>query len=418
MSEGSTDAVRSSLLGLISLVICSCVPATPEPAGAPAELTEEIERYEAAKRAVLANMVESGLPRGERERADARRLAEGMVTLSGRILAADPEVPEFVSMEDGRTRSGLANPDNDHLLARVRGDRVYRIRGARGSIADLTLQTFRIFAGSSQGVDDVALAQLDVAADGSFEVTVSPVRAPGNWLRSDAQTHWVLIRRTYDDWNARAGAFSIERIDAKSRAATPLSRAEKLRQASENLEVSSRFWPGLTRSVLEQSTPNRVMPPRRGVGNLADQWTSMSLFSLSDDEALVVTVSSSSAAYQGLQVGSVFFDYFDPYRQVSLSRAQSHPSSDGLLRYVVSARDPGVPNWIDTTGHERGFLLLRWQGLRKLDPADFPTGKVIPLESLFAVLPPDVPRIDAAARRVHLDARAAQLDRRRKGARE
>ena len=33
---------------------------------------------------------------------------------------------------------------------------------------------------------------------------------------------------------------------------------------------------------------------------------------------------------------------------------------DGVFRVVVAHRDPGVPNWLDTTGHAEGFLTPRW----------------------------------------------------------
>ena len=35
-------------------------------------------------------------------------------------------------------------------------------------------------------------------------------------------------------------------------------------------------------------------------------------------------------------------------------------SPDGVVRLVVAHRDPGVPNWLDTTGHAEGFLTPRW----------------------------------------------------------
>ena len=33
---------------------------------------------------------------------------------------------------------------------------------------------------------------------------------------------------------------------------------------------------------------------------------------------------------------------------------------DGSVRIVVAQEDPGVGNWIDTVGHERGTMGLRW----------------------------------------------------------
>jgi hypothetical protein len=43
-------------------------------------------------------------------------------------------------------------------------------------------------------------------------------------------------------------------------------------------------------------------------------------------------------------------------RRSSLNSAQMELGADGSFRIVIAARDPGVPNWIDTGGHRRGTM--------------------------------------------------------------
>jgi hypothetical protein len=46
---------------------------------------------------------------------------------------------------------------------------------------------------------------------------------------------------------------------------------------------------------------------------------------------------------------------------------------------VIAHRDPGVPNWLDTTGHPEGFMAPRWAYFEKPPPEIWPTisaGKV------------------------------------------
>ena len=33
---------------------------------------------------------------------------------------------------------------------------------------------------------------------------------------------------------------------------------------------------------------------------------------------------------------------------------------DGSVRLIVAHEDPGVGNWLDTAGHRRGTMCLRW----------------------------------------------------------
>ena len=60
---------------------------------------------------------------------------------------------------------------------------------------------------------------------------------------------------------------------------------------------------------------------------------------------------------------------------------------DGVRRYVVAHRDPGVANWIDTTGLPEGFLSLRWTYSER--PAALPTTRVVKLrfDEIRAQLP-------------------------------
>jgi hypothetical protein len=55
---------------------------------------------------------------------------------------------------------------------------------------------------------------------------------------------------------------------------------------------------------------------------------------------------------------------------------------------VISERDPGVANWLECTGHRRGYIQLRWQRLaRDLGPADGPRAEVVKVAELEQRLP-------------------------------
>jgi len=63
---------------------------------------------------------------------------------------------------------------------------------------------------------------------------------------------------------------------------------------------------------------------------------------------------------------------------------------DGALRVVVANSDPGVQNWLDTTGYHRGVLELREIG--SAGPPTITT-QVVPLSSVLAHLPADTVRV-------------------------
>ena len=92
---------------------------------------------------------------------------------------------------------------------------------------------------------------------------------------------------------------------------------------------------------------------------------------------MIVTVPVSECAYQAIQIGSRWYISTDyEHHQTSLTKAQSHADPDGKFRYVVSERNPGIANWLETCGHPQGVMMLRWQRVsRDLTEADGPDGR-------------------------------------------
>jgi hypothetical protein len=81
----------------------------------------------------------------------------------------------------------------------------------------------------------------------------------------------------------------------------------------------------------------------------------------------------------------VSLDYIN--HQTSLTADQARIDPDGLLRFVVGERDPGVANWLECTGHRRGYVQIRWQRLtRDLGPGDGPRAEVVKFADLPATL--------------------------------
>jgi len=131
-------------------------------------------------------------------------------------------------------------------------------------------------------------------------------------------------------------------------------------------------------------------------------------YQLAEDQAMVITVPVSDAPYQGIQLGSMWYISLDySNHQTSLTVPQARIDPDGMIRYVVSERDPGVANWLERTGHDRGYVQLRWQRLsHALTGADGPRVEVVAVDDL----PKQVPyyeRIGRAAWQERIAARQA-----------
>jgi hypothetical protein len=81
-----------------------------------------------------------------------------------------------------------------------------------------------------------------------------------------------------------------------------------------------------------------------------------------EGEALVLEFEPAPVPYWGFLVMNFWMESLEwRDRRVSLNSFQAAREADGrTLRIVVAARDPGHPNWIDSSGHGEGLMSLRW----------------------------------------------------------
>ena len=84
-------------------------------------------------------------------------------------------------------------------------------------------------------------------------------------------------------------------------------------------------------------------------------------FALGADEALVVRGTSPPCRFWNLCLWNNFLHTYD-YRSghVTINGLQVQYEPDGSWEIVVSDRDPGRPNWVQTQGHTEGLLWFRW----------------------------------------------------------
>lgn len=336
---------------------------------------------------------------------DDRDLAEGLDYLAGLVRVAlagawtsDPADPSFARPSTQWSKMGLDNPDTLYFAATISGEAEYVVTGTRGTSADLV---FQVLAGTHSGSTSPAshLAfddrEIPLAEDGSFELRFGPPRAdsgPGCFgLASDARR--LLVRQTFSDWTTeRPGMLRIQRADRIGAPARPLTLDtvdERYRRAASMLTGYLRTFLDFVQLFYLDQPVNTMYAPKITPGGLSNQYSSAGHYDLAPDEVLVITVPASGMAYQGMQLGTPWYvslDYLN--HQTSLTADQARIDPDGRIRFVVSHRDPGLTNWLETTGHRTGYLQVRWQRVtRTLSPEDGPTTEVMSYDDLPVRLP-------------------------------
>ena len=327
---------------------------------------------------------------------------EGYDYLAGRIRMAmqmafdyDLDRPLFVNPTHQFSRQGLDNPDAIYFNAFLREGVEYVVRGRRGTSADLSFQVM----GGAYTADSAATSlmafddrELDVRPDGSFEFTYTA--EPG--------AKSMIVREVFNDWDTEErGTLTIERADRLGQPARELTRdllAKKYDVAARSLVGSIQTWFAFPQFFQYKEPVNTLTAPQPTPGGLASQRSSIGHYELEDDQALVITVPRcEDCSYQGAQVGSDWYASTDyETHQTSLTKAQAVTDPDGKMRFVVSEQNPGIANWLETTGHRTGALMLRWQRLERdlTQEADGPTVEVVPFADVRAHLPHHAPVTD------------------------
>ncbi len=332
-------------------------------------------------------------------------LVEGYDYLAGTIRAAlssawsfERDFPYFVRSATPYTKVGLDNPDTLYFSARIRDDAEYVVTGRRGTTADLS---FQILNGdySPADVPDSLSAfddrDIDIAPDGTFELRFGPARAEAgkNYFALGPRASMLLVREVFSDWSSeRTGSIRIQRVD-RIGAAPPVATKELV---ARRWEVAGKTMVQQLKTFLAfpewfylKLAVNTMTEPRLTPGGLATQYSSAGHYELGDDQALIVTVPVSDAPYQGFQLGNMWYLSMDFINhQTSLTVDQARHDEDGKIRFVISERNPGVANWLECTGHRRGYLQIRWQRTaREFTAADGPDVEVVPFDELADRLP-------------------------------
>ena len=343
-----------------------------------------------------------------------RQLARNIsLALQFALENRNPEFPELLHYFDPIRKQGGDNTDALYLGSPVNGSDTYHVRGHRGSAAYFAITVLEDgdtpWGGQVVGtlIDD----QLEVAADGTFELVISPREHPGNWIRSTPETYRVTFRQFFADWeNEEPMVATIERTGA-AMPPEPLTaqRLEAgLRGAAHWVRWSVEYWADMLDKW--QLRPNEFISYGELESNRIDFTPGgaplISYWKLPPDEVMLIRVTPPVASYWAVEFGSYWWETMDyRYRLCSLNQHHAQLERDGSLLVVVSHLDPGLPNWLDPSGHDEGYVTFRWIGAEDYPR---PTVEQFAASELEAKLPD-------AVRRVSPEERLEQLRGRRRG---
>ena len=400
-------------------------PAAPLASGAVPGWTDFLDGLRDLPDRILAR-----LPAEQRNdpqiRQEAGRLAlSAVVAATIDALASDPDHPVFLPQINNYITTGQPNADTNYRATKITPGGVYRLRGRHGSMNQARIAEVgprpkqvegTVNLGKPRPVHD--LNTLKVDAEGHYDVILSPSRPEdytGDWWQLDPTTNMLLVRMVGSEWGKEVEpTLSIERLDIP--AARPRPAAAMLEANLRSIPASADFIAPLLVDRPQKLRAEGYVNKLKDVdfsqmGGLAGQAYYEGVYELKDDEALIVeTQLPQSCAYRSLILTNEIYETTDWYNNhSSLNGAQAPADKDGVLRIVVSARDPGVPNWLDTAGYPTGVIQGRWM---ECTSKPIPTVRKIALADVRKSLPATTPTISPQERDKQIRDRRAALQQR------
>lgn len=298
------------------------------------------------------------------------------------------EAPEFLQPVGSTIKMGMDNPDNVYMSARVNGNFTYKISGKRNTVHFLGFGSQAGGYGSSGSLDTTGsfdASNMALDENGCFEIIASKDPQPGNWLPMTAATNMIQARQSYGDRSKEVlPELKIERIDGESSVPdfNPLIVDKALQGTVAFVRGTATLFSSWAENCKEHKNELPRFDPEIAYAAGGDPKIAYyhSYFELADDEALVVDLLPPECEYWNFQLANYWLESLDyRYYQIHLNQHTATYNEDGSVRVVICKSDPGVPNWLNTTGHNAGTMCVRWLGAKE-HPT--PAAKVIKLSEI------------------------------------
>jgi hypothetical protein len=330
-----------------------------------------------------------GSPLDPFDRAEGFRYLSRLarVALESYLEFADPLFPVLRRPAHETVKIGADNPDNHYQSAAISGAHEYRLRGVRNTVHYLGFGTYAGGYGASgrRGQTGyVDARELKIGPDGRFALTLS-CRRPADgadWLPMEPDTSSLIVRQTFQDRaRERIADLTLERIGARGAPAplTPAFLDHGLQAAAAYVHGTASLFAdwaeGFARrpNELPRFDPD-VAAAAHGDPNIVYYH---GYWELAPEQALLIELSPPRCEYWNFQLNNHWMESLDyRWHRIAVNHHGAVARPDGSVRLVVAAEDPGDPNWLDTAGHRRGTMCLRWVGA---ETHPDPRTRVVPL---------------------------------------
>lgn len=329
--------------------------------------------------------------RTEQEANEGMRWLLRVISMATEVAAdTNPRLPHFQRMDTLTRKVGGDNPDAEYEFAQIDGQFDYKITG---NLGDVRYLGFTINAGQGmtprRQVGYISDQMLDLDSESNFTILLAKEKPdqPGNWIQIPEDASGVLVREYIADRaNETLPTLNIAILGEEPEFAPPtdVEIANSIVAANYAfLKLTTLHRAVLPELLEEHNGFIRVTSERLGGAiSGADNLYMIGSYQIEDDEALIVTVTPPPARYWNLTLENRWHEIGDYlHRPTSLTLEGVEFEPDGSVEFLIAHENPGHPNWLDTSGHNFGFMTFRWVDGERMD-VTMPKTRLVKLAEL------------------------------------
>ena len=275
----------------------------------------------------------------------------------------DPDRPQFRHSEGPHRKMFGDCPDADYLQAPIdlRNRRSYKVRGK--SSEGTNYVGVMLYGRSGRIGGCLTDEQLVIDADGRFEVLISANPEDNPTLLGDGDEHLVMVRQYFTNRNTQP-PLELEIEFLQDVLKSPILNSTWL---AKRIDLSRRMLESIFMRTMDayQRVSNYpkntfVDVPVALLFPTPDNTYKICWYELETNQMIKVSGILPKARYFSFTFYNVWLESYDYTRhQVILNHDQIELNENGKFDICVGQQNNGYANWLDTAGHNSGYLVAR-----------------------------------------------------------
>ena len=290
---------------------------------------------------------------------------------------ADASRPEFTRLMTPTRKFFGDNPDTYYDYAPIKGSQRYEIVGNRGTCHYLSFCAYgRDATGTNQILASANDEDMSLTANENFRIILDIEAPPVSSRTQSPKTRWLemtpaidsLIVRQYflDRETETPATYTITALDnpGPPEPPSPSRIARRIEEVAGFTQLGAEISAAMAKELSDGTTNIFSFSSAENAAAFyptPDNLYVAGWYEIGDGQALEITGRPPETRYWSILLMSRWMESLDyQNHQIILNHSDIVLEADGSYKILIAGRNPGHANWLDTAGHNSGYMMFRW----------------------------------------------------------